>query len=294
MTTSANNNATETEADAVRQMVSESYTEAIQKTAGAGCCGGPAPQSAVAKLAGYTSDELEVLPADAVARSFGGGNPLAFSEVKPGDTVVDLGSGAGIDLLIAARKVGPTGHVIGVDMTDDMIERARANIAAAGLENVEVRKGIIEELPVDDNTVDWVISNCVINLSPDKPRVFGEIARVLKPGGTMQVSDIVVTDLPDWVVNSKEMYASCIAGAISEDDYLAGLRDAGLEEVEVKERIVYDATQIKAFIETDLPKAKEVFACAGIEITDEVITELADSFVGKIWSAKFSAKKPSG
>ncbi len=191
----------------VRQSVSEFYTQAVKSGSGCGCGGGEAiPKGFAAQFAGY-GDDVAGLPADAVVNSFGCGNPLAFSEVKPGEVVVDLGSGAGIDLLIAARKAGPSGLVIGVDMTDEMIARARANAAEAGFANIEVRKGIIEDLPVEAASVDWVISNCVINLSPEKDRVFAEIARVLKPGGRMLVSDIVVQDVPAWVRESMALYA---------------------------------------------------------------------------------------
>ena len=184
------------------------------------------PKGVVAKLAGYSDEEFAALPADAVVNSFGCGNPLAFSAVQPGEVVLDLGSGAGIDLLLAARKVGAAGRVIGVDMTEEMIARARANIAAAGIENAEVRQGIIEELPVEDSSVDWVISNCVINLSPEKPRVFAEIARVLKPGGTMLVSDIVAEDLPEEIVaRAPSSTPPAWPARSARRDYLGGLAD---------------------------------------------------------------------
>ena len=228
----------------IREGVKRAYARAVTSPQSGGCCGSPSPKGVTAKLAGYTPEELAGLPQEAVVNSFGCGNPLAFSEVRPGDVVLDLGSGAGIDLLLAAEKVGPEGRVIGVDMTDEMIARARENIAASGMTNVEVRKGIIEELPVESGTVDWVISNCVINLSPDKPRVFAEIARVLRPGGRLLVSDIVAEEIPAWLRDNESLYNSCIAGAISEEDYLAGLRAAGLADVEVRERLVYEAVQI--------------------------------------------------
>ena len=275
--------------DRIRADVSKTYGAAVK--GGGGCCGGGAaiPKGVTAKFAGYSPEELAKLPPDAVVNSFGCGNPLAFTEVLPGQTVVDLGSGAGIDILLAAKKVGPTGRVIGVDMTEEMIARARANIAAAGLANVEVRKGVIEELPVESGTVDWVISNCVINLSPEKERVFREIARVLKPGGRMVVSDIMVQDLPEWARQSAALYASCIGGAISEAAYLAGLRAAGLEEVEVHERLVYDGPQLLALAGTGLERT----SCCG-PIDEKVAAGAAEALAGKIWSAKVHARRPAG
>jgi arsenite methyltransferase len=272
--------------DRIRQSVSEDYARAVSAP-GTGCCGGAVQKGVAAKLAGYTDEELAALPVEAVVNSFGCGNPLAFSEVRPGQVVVDLGSGAGIDLLLAARKVGPTGRAIGIDMTDEMIAKARENIAEAKLTNVEVRKGIIEELPVESGTVDWVISNCVINLSPDKRRVFSEIARVLRPGGAMMVSDIVARDLPPEIADSRSLYSSCLAGAISEEDYVEGLRQAGLGDVEVRERFVYDAVQIEAFIGS----LQEGTACCCGPSTSELAKTWATQLEGKVWSAKVFARK---
>jgi arsenite methyltransferase len=280
-----------------RANVSEDYARAVKspgtgccspKQAGASCCA-PAPKGVAAKLAGYAEREIVALPAEAVVNSFGCGNPLAFSAVEPGDVVLDLGSGAGIDLLLAAKKVGRTGKVIGVDMTDAMIAKARQNIRAAGLDNVEVRKGIIEDLPVEDESVDWVISNCVINLSPEKPRVFAEIARVLKPGGRMLVSDIVAEELPPEIARNRHLYSSCLAGAISERRYLAGLRKAGLVDVEVKDRLVYDTLQITGFIGSELKVEK-----MGSRAT--TLASLAECWAtrlsGKVASVKVAARKP--
>ncbi len=266
----------------IHRMVEETYTRAVTSPGGS-CCGGSTScgvtqKGVLAKMAGYDLGLLADLPADAVENSFGCGNPLAFSEVQPGQTVLDLGSGAGIDLIIAAKKVGPTGRVIGVDMTDAMIDRARSNISAAGLSNFEIRKGFIEELPVESGSVDWVISNCVINLSPDKPRTFAEIARVLRPGGRMRVSDIVASDLPEAIRASAALDSSCVAGAISEADYLAGLRAAGLVDVEVSERVVYDVTQLSALAASEL----------GV---DEDATQLARAAAGKVWSAIIHARR---
>ncbi len=274
----------------IRKTVSQFYVKEISSPKSCSCCSPTvAPKGMAAKIAGYTSQELEALPSDAVVNSFGCGNPLAFSEVKEGDVVLDLGCGAGIDLLLAAKKVGPSGRAIGIDMTDEMIAKARENIAAAGLTNAEVRKGIIEALPVEDSSVDWVISNCVINLSPDKPRVFAEIARVLKPGGRMLVSDIIAEDLPAWIRENAELYCMCVAGAISEKEYLAGLHAAGLEDVAVLERIAYDATQIKAIIASELPK----MSCGCCDTRDKnKLSDIAESLVSKVWSAKIFGRKP--
>jgi arsenite methyltransferase len=274
----------------IRESVAEDYARAVTQPAG-GCCGTPVQKGVAAKLAGYSDDELAALPPEAVVNSFGCGNPLAYSEVKPGQVVLDLGSGAGIDLLLAGRKVGPTGRAIGVDMTDEMIAKARENIAAAKLGNVEVRKGIIEELPVESGSVDWVISNCVINLSPEKHRVFAEISRVLKPGGSMLVSDIVAEDLPPEVLQSRHLYSSCLAGAISEADYLDGLRKAGLTDVEVRERYVYEAEQMQAFIGSELKE--EASCCCGGASLSELAKEWAPRLEGKVWSAKVFARKPA-
>ncbi len=277
--------------ETIRAEVSEAYTRVLDTPPVADCGCGPVQKGVAAKLAGYQSGQLAGLPADAVTNSFGCGDPVAFSGVAEGDVVLDLGSGAGIDLLVAAKKVGPTGRVIGVDMTDAMIDKARANIAEAGLANVEVRKGIIEKLPVEDNSVDWVISNCVINLSPDKPKVFAEIARVLKPGGRMIVSDIVAENIPGWVRENKALYSSCIAGAISEAAYVAGLERAGLTDVGVQDRLMYDATQIDAFIKSELSGGE---GCCGVpaSLTPEMIEKMSTAAAGKIWSARVYGRKP--
>lgn len=274
--------------DEKRQSVSEDYARAV--TSPASSCCSPVPKGVIAKLAGYTDEEVAALPAEAVVNSFGCGNPLAFSEVKPGEVVLDLGSGAGIDLLLAAKKVGGKGKVIGVDMTDAMIAKARESVAAAGLANVEVRKGIIEDLPVEADSVDWVISNCVINLSPEKPRVFAEIARVLKPGGRMLVSDIVAEDLPAEIAGNRHLYSSCLAGAIGEKAYLDGLRKAGLADVEIKDRIVYDTPQIEAFIGSELREAGT--GCCGGGSLGDLAKRWAPRLQGKVASVKVSARKP--
>ncbi|MDA3897502.1 MAG: arsenite methyltransferase [Desulfobacteraceae bacterium] len=279
----------------IREMVSTAYGKAISSTAG-GCGCGCKPQKengSIIGMAGYEKSDIIALDSDAAASSFGCGNPLAFSGVKEGDTVLDLGSGAGFDLIIAAKKVGPNGRVIGVDMTEAMIAKAKENIKAEGLTNVEVRYGLIEQLPVESASVDWVISNCVINLSPEKSRVFSEIQRVLKPGGQMLVSDIVAKNLPDWLQQNDQIYSACVGGAISEEDYLAGLREAGLNNVEVRNRFVYDASQIKAFFKTEeIPGLKEIIEGQPLENHENLIHQMTLNAVGNVWSAEFYAKKP--
>lgn len=260
----------------VRRRVAGSYERILTGEQGPACCDRPADRM---QVMGYETSELASLPIDALANTLGCGSPVMFSDLAPGDVVLDLGCGAGIDLLIAAAKVGPTGLVIGVDMTDAMIARARANIAAAGLVNIEVRKGIIEELPVADGSVDWVISNCAINLSPEESRVFAEIARVLKPGGRMRVADVVAEVLPDWIRHSDVLYDSCIAGAITEEDYVAGLRDAGLSDVSVGGRHVCDRDEL-------------VGLAADVPSSSADADRVADAVVGRVWSVYFSASKP--
>ncbi len=273
----------------IRDEVSAFYAKAVSRKPGGSCCAASDGEETIAALAGYRQAELAALPDGVAASAFGCGNPLAFGEVRPGEVVLDLGCGAGLDLLIAAEKVGPRGRVIGVDMTDEMLERARGNVAAAGLANVELRKGLIEDLPVESGSVDWVISNCVINLSPDKARVFAEISRVLKPGGRMLVSDIVVETLPDRVRANKTLYTACVAGAISEAAYVAGLRAAGLDTIEVRDRLVYDAGQIEALYRNELPDAEDATGAAPRDALHDIAQEIA----GKVWSALFHARKPA-
>jgi SAM-dependent methyltransferase len=201
-----------------------------------------------------------------------------------------------MDLLLAAKKVGATGRVIGVDMTDEMIAKARNNIRKADCPNVEVRKGTIEQLPIETGSVDWVISNCVINLSPEKPKVFQEIARVLKPGGQMLVSDMMAHGLPEELRANPTFYASCVGGAISEEEYLAGLRAAGLADVEVRDRLVYDADQLYGYavsmLEENPTALQEAGSCGCAANLKPKLREFTGTFVGKIWSAKVYAQKP--
>jgi arsenite methyltransferase len=199
------------------------------------CCGGKMDmsQSQASRMVGYSPEELADVPEDAVL-GLGCGNPTALAGLKAGETVLDLGSGAGIDCFLAARKVGASGRVIGVDMTPEMIDRARENARKNGFANVEFRLGEIESLPVADGSVDAIISNCVINLSTDKPRVFREAFRVLRPGGRIMVSDLALKKpLPPEIRGSVEAYVACIAGAMVKDDYLGAIRGAGFENVEI-------------------------------------------------------------
>ena len=207
-------------------------SEAFVSCCGDGCCETEASGTYGLQL--YDAAEREGLPDAALLASLGCGNPVAVAELREGETVLDLGSGGGIDVLLSARRVGPAGRAIGVDMTDEMLDLARRNAAEAGATNVEFRKGTIEALPLDDETVDVVISNCVINLASDKPAVFAEIARVLRPGGRMGVSDVVADDIltPEQRAE-RGSYVGCIAGALSFREFRAGLRDVGLTDIEI-------------------------------------------------------------
>jgi arsenite methyltransferase len=258
----------------IHDSVSKAYTAALSK-AEESCCGSnDGARGVTAETAGY--DDTQGVT------SFGCGNPLAFSEVAEGDTVVDLGSGAGLDLLIAAEKVGPSGRVIGVDMTDDMIARARRNALDAGATQVEVRKGLIEDLPVRNCQADWIISNCVINLSPNKPAVFKEIVRTLKPGGRFRISDVVAEGLPDWITENEAAFAACVAGAISASDYVAGLEAAGLTDVSIEETVTYTADQLKAMVASDL---------ANLGMDPSMMTGQFEEIVGRVKSVKVVGRK---
>jgi arsenite methyltransferase len=222
---------------AIAASTSATQDEAASKSAALsgccddGCCGGTAATTGVGL---YDAATREGLPDAALLASLGCGNPVAVAELREGETVLDLGSGGGIDVLLSARRVGPTGRAIGVDMTDEMLELARRNAAEASATNVEFRKGTIEDLPLADASVDVVISNCVINLASDKTAVFREIARVLRPGGRMGVSDIVADDILTAAQRAERgSYVGCIAGALSFREFRAGLRAAGLTDVEL-------------------------------------------------------------
>ena len=226
----------------IRVAVREKYGAIAEgKSCGCGCgCSAddpgkatPETTAAVLDQIGYTAEQKSAIP-EGANLGLGCGSPLQFEHARPGETVLDLGSGAGIDVFLAAREVGPAGHVIGVDMTPAMVEKARANAAKSRATNVDFRLGEIEHLPVADASVDLVISNCVVNLSPDKPQVFREALRVLKPGGRMLVSDLVLLKaLPPEVQKNVDLYVGCVAGASLRDDYLGMMRDAGFTDVEV-------------------------------------------------------------
>jgi arsenite methyltransferase len=267
----------------IKEEVRKHYGGAITGKKGTCCCS-PGPQDRIislAELAGYGEKERSQVPEEAYNSSFGCGNPMIYTDVKPGDVVLDLGSGAGLDVLLASKKVGPTGKVIGLDMTPEMIEKARENASRAGAENVEFRYGEMEDMPVEDGSVNWIISNCVINLSPDKKKVFQEAFRVLKPGGKIVVSDIVAEGIPEDLKDL--LWASCVGGAVDETTYLKMIRDAGFDEVRIMGKIDYDREMINGLLGSgclDLPQ--EVI---------RVIEERGENWNTKISSIKVSARK---
>ncbi len=226
-----------------KKIVRESYAKIATQDNTSCCdkissCCGPANRSGeISKKIGYTDKEIKSVP-EGANLGLGCGNPLAISSLKDGEIVMDLGSGAGFDVFLAAQKVGKNGKVIGIDMTPEMINKARENAKKGGYINVEFRLGEIEKLPADDNSVDVIISNCVINLSPDKEAVFKEIFRVLKPGGRIMISDIVLlNELPDFIKNSINGYVGCISGAILKNDYLQIISNSGFADVEVVDEV---------------------------------------------------------
>lgn len=279
----------------IKNRVRKHYGELVKNRGRSTCCGPSTESEAAGKarfaqMAGYTQQELDEVPSHAAEHSFGCGNPVAFSEMKEGQVILDLGSGAGIDCLLAGRKVGPRGKVIGLDMTPEMIEAARRNAAEAGAANVEFRLGEMESMPVDDSSVDWVISNCVINLSPDKPRVFAETFRVLKPGGNILISDIVADDLPESILKMAEAWSACISGAIDEDSYLEGMRRVGFQNVKVVARITYDGAAISAFLQGASEQGHGCGCCASLP--KGRVEGAASMLQGKVHSIQVSAKKP--
>jgi arsenite methyltransferase len=259
----------------VKTAVKDKYGKAaLRVTSGEGaCCGGGEADPITSNL--YGCAETAELPAEAVAASLGCGNPTALARLAPGETVLDLGSGGGIDVLLSARRVGPTGKAYGLDMTDEMLALARENQRKAGVTNVEFLKGEIESVPLPDDTVDVIISNCVINLSADKDRVFAEAFRVLKPGGRFAVSDVVVRgEVPADIRRSVELWIGCVAGALSEDDYRAKLAKAGFTDVDIEPTRIYRAED-----------AREFLAGAGLD-ADAIAPQVNDKFMSAFVRAR--------
>jgi arsenite methyltransferase len=264
----------------VKEIVRERYGNiAKNSTAGCGCGCGLFAQ--LSKAVGYSDEELSAAP-EGANLGLGCGNPVALASLKEGETVLDLGSGAGFDCFLAAEKVGKGGRVIGVDMTPEMIAKARENAQKGGYENVEFRHGDIERLPVEGGEVDVIISNCVINLAPDKLKVFREAFRVLKPGGRLMVSDIVLLkELPDAVKKSADAYAACISGALLKEQYLGAIAAAGFGEVQVVGEIAFP----EEFLAGD-PLIQSL--TESLKLDKKSVRDMADSVV----SVKVSATKP--
>ena len=283
---SADNKPTQQELTAT---VKEKYGEAAKRVLSGGaasCCGPVSCGCGAAPANGsrdpitsdlYHDEQTSCLPADAVLASLGCGNPTALAELHEGDVVLDLGSGGGIDVLLSARRVGPSGRAYGLDMTDEMLALARANAAKAGAQNVEFLKGHIEQIPLPDASVDVIISNCVINLSADKRRVLAEAFRVLKPGGRFAVSDVVVRgELPAAVRKNMELWVGCVAGALEEREFLDLLAEAGFEGASIEPTRIYEFEDARAFL-----------GAAGEEL--EV---LAQQVSGRVMGAFVRASKP--
>jgi arsenite methyltransferase len=256
----------------IKESVREKYGEAARKVSGGGakascceptsCCGTEAVTDPItANL--YEAGDAALVPEKAILASLGCGNPTALAELREGETVLDLGSGGGIDVLLSARRVGPTGKAYGLDMTDEMLELARKNQLESGLENVEFLRGEIENIPLPDSSVDVIISNCVINLSADKGKVIREAFRVLKPGGRFAVSDVIRTrEVPEPVRTNVELWAGCVAGALLDREYLALLADAGFEDASIETTRVYELDDARAWLAEAGIKAEEIPADA--------------------------------
>jgi arsenite methyltransferase len=265
----------------VKEAVRERYSEAARRvtSGGASCCGAPSAASRCDPITSnlYNNAQTEVLPDTAVLASLGCGNPTALAQLSAGETVLDLGSGGGIDVLLSAQRVGPTGKAYGLDMTDEMLVLARENQRKAGVENVEFLKGEIENIPLPDNSVDVIISNCVINLSGDKDRVLREAFRVLKPGGRFAVSDVVTRgQVPAEIREKILLWVGCIAGALSDEEYRDKLAKAGFESIGIEPTRVYA-----------IEDAREFLAGKGVDVD-----ALAPQVEGKFMSAFIRAVKP--
>jgi SAM-dependent methyltransferase len=241
-------------AESLKTIVREKYGEAARRATTGGrssCCGGSCGCDTADPITSdlYSQAETAVLPKEAVLASLGCGNPTALAELREGDVVLDLGSGGGIDVLLSARRVGPTGKVYGLDMTDEMLELARENQRKAGVENVEFLRGEIEAIPLPDDSVDVIISNCVVNLSGDKRKVIAEAFRVLKPGGRFAVSDVVVRgEMPSQVRQSMELWVGCVAGALTEGEFQTYLAEAGFEQIDIEPTRIYEVEDARAFL----------------------------------------------
>ncbi|HKP53380.1 MAG TPA: arsenite methyltransferase [Chloroflexia bacterium] len=273
------------DASALREKVRERYSQSALRVSSGGCCGGDTGSGCCGSdgdgITGnlYSAQDAGLVPQDALAASLGCGNPTLLAKLNPGDTVLDLGSGGGIDVLLSARRVGPEGFVYGLDMTDEMLALAEKNRAEAGVENVRFLKGYIEEVPLPDNAVDVVISNCVINLAADKGRVLREAFRVLKPGGRFAVSDIVVQgEAPESILRSMEAWTGCIAGALPETTYRNLLAEAGFTGIEVQVTRRYSADTL----------VSESGCCSPINLSDAALAQADGLFV----SAFVRATKP--
>ena len=267
--------------DDIKDLVKQKYGLAALRVTGGGsaCCGSASTRGECDPVTSnlYAENQTAELPQEAVAASLGCGNPTALAELKPGETVLDLGSGGGIDVLLSARRVGPTGKAYGLDMTDEMLALARENQRKAGVRNVEFLKGEIEAIPLPDNTMDVIISNCVINLSADKDRVLAEAFRVLKPGGRLAVSDVVVRgEVPAVIRRSVELWIGCVAGALEENEYRGKLGKAGFEAVDVEPTRIYRTEDAREFLDRE-----------GIDAA-----AIAPSVDGKFMSAFVRARKP--
>ena len=271
----------------VKKVVRESYAQIAQAGGpcclpAAACCGGVDMAAEISKKIGYADKDLKSVP-EGANLGLGCGNPLALASLKEGETVLDLGAGAGFDCFLAANQVGKTGKVIGVDMTPEMVQKARENAGKGGYGNVEFRLGEIENLPVADQVVDAVISNCVINLAPDKGRVFREAFRVLKRGGRLMVSDIVLRrPLPDFIMNSIAAYVGCMSGAVMRDEYLRVIEQAGFRDVRIMEESLFPIDCM-----ANDPTAQAIVA--HLDMTPEKIMEAVE---GTIASIKVHAVKP--
>jgi arsenite methyltransferase len=239
----------------IKEIVRQRYARAavdVTRPAPASCCGGTSTSSRCSDpISGdlYQQGQLDALPENAVLASLGCGNPTALAQLSPGETVLDLGSGGGIDVILSARRVGPSGKAYGLDMTDEMLALANDNKRQAGVDNVEFLKGEIEHIPLPDNSVDVIISNCVINLSADKDQVLREAFRVLKPGGRLAISDVVTRgEIPPDIRRSVLLWVGCVAGALDQEDYRAKLRAAGFSGVDIEPTRIYRAADAREFL----------------------------------------------